>query len=215
MTGITKLLKTKGGIFAASAVIGMAAGAATYLAIDLAKKRSRKKAYDEALERYSGGENTEWPDIPEGVNVEEVEVEYDDGPKVVVSPIFAKPDLSEMVDYTKFHSKKDDDVEEKTETVEDIAPFVIIDEETYLESTRDYVKADATYFTKDDVLAGWNNDLVAREIETTVGREAVEKFADPSVGSVYVRNESLKVDYEIVRCDDPFEDVQHEAVMEG
>ena len=134
---------------------------------------------------------------------------------MVVSPIFAKPDLSEMVDYTKFHSKKDV-VEEKTETVEDGVPqIVIIDEETYLESARDYVKADATYFTKDDVLAGWNNDLVAREIETTVGREAVEKFADPSVGSVYVRNESLKVDYEIVRCDDPFEDVQHEAVMEG
>ena len=37
-------------------------------------------------------------------------------------------------------------------------------------------------------------------------------FDDPSVMSVYVRNTDLKVDYEVVRCDDLFDEVVQETI---
>ncbi len=200
-------------------VAGAAVGTGTYFLTNFVEKKVEEH-------RTCGNDWTdiEFPDIPEGVNEEEDDLEADEEPFTygdrIVSEKYEKPDI---VDYTKYSKvvasvlegmteTADGDGDRPVEDFEDNPACSIITEKEYLDTTNQFAKADATYFTKDQILAGWNEDLISRDISSTVGQKAIKAFDDPSVMSVYVRNTDLKVDYEIVRCDDLFDDVVQETI---
>ena len=225
MINVVTLAKEKPVVVVVSAVAAIGVGIATYFVSGKVKEK---------IDERRGVETIEWPDIPFGVNEDENALDEDCGPdddededddddddisseeRVVAEP-FRKPDISTMVDYTKYSKVVQEVIEglsDIPEEQEDDPNFEIIDEKDYLDTSVGFAKADATYFVKDEILAGWNEDLSPKDIDSTVGKKAVNMFSDPSVKSVYVRNIELKVDYEIVRCDDPFDEVVREAVME-
>lgn len=171
--------------------------------------------------------------FPEGVNIVESgdpdsQNKVDKVDKIVNDEIFVKPDIAKMRDYTKYanapgkHAKSLDPEEgeeisedggEMVVDVLDDDRFEIISEQEFVHEVGNengYVSATGTYFTQDGILAGWNDDLVEKDILNTVGMKAISAFDQQSTKAVYVRNVQLKVLYEIVRCDDPMEDVLRE-----
>ena len=156
------------------------------------------------------GPDEYYPDLPEGVNVVD-----EDGKSEDYNSLFEKPPMSSMVDYSKFYgSDQDGDHANVPKTVEemvkDLPGVEIISEEDFVKGTGNlmdgYVSVTGTYFTQEKILAGWDSELEERDIETSVGFKAISLFEDPNVKAVYVRNEVLKVLYEILRCNDPYEE---------
>lgn len=198
------------------AVICLGASAAFGIAVDrILAWRKASKAW-EAVEEYSYSEEDEEPweereyfEIPEGVN----EVEPEKSADRASGPLYRKPDLSEMVDYTKFAAVQDDEAGKDEEPE---GAFVhLISEEEFVRGTGNsdgYVSVTGTWFAQDHILAGWDNDLVEKDPATTVGEKAVEQFEDPDVGAVYVRNDLLKVLFEIVRSDEDFDLARQEVL---
>lgn len=222
-------------IFAASVVSGALIGTATELIVTKWKQRHEEACYDETDEDWSdenGGyylyddEDEDEDDslvIPKGVNVVDDVVD-----KVVNDKMFVKPDISKMIDYTKYsdvaktYGAKDPepahivmpDDEDAPEAYDDDR-FELIDEQEFVKEVGNlngYVSATGTYFVQDKVLAGWNEDLVEKDISNTVGWRAIAMFDEPDVKAVYVKNHELKVLYEIVRSDDTMESAIEESV---
>ena len=147
----------------------------------------------------------------------------DDGEQVpVVTQAFEKPDISQMVDYTKFSKKTVYGVVEKPE--EKGEPVVeqegkpsyieIISKEEFLHATGNedgYISVVGTWFPEDRVLAGWNEELQLKSVDDTVGWDVISAFDDEETGAVYVRNTKLKVLYEIVRGSGTYEDAAAEG----
>ena len=161
-----------------------------------------------------GEEEYNLPDIPEGVNeVEDPDVKMDKE----ASKLFVKPDLNKYIDYTKYQdlTKNYSTDVPKEEVVEEF--IHVIDEDEFVRETGNedgYISVTASYFTQEKLLAGWNDELVEREPSETVGEKSLLLFDDPSVKAVYVRNDNLKVLYEIVRCDDSYESALMEAAFD-
>lgn len=207
--------------------ISVGAGVAVGIAVDriIAWRRARK--YEEALDSYSypeeeyDWEEREYLEIPEGVNVVGADTDGDrdilpsTNPDRASGPLYRKPDLSEMVDYTKF--SKDDKKEEDDDPGEEAAYVHLISEEEFVRGTGNldgYVSVTGTWFVQDHILAGWDLDLAEKDPSTTIGEKAVEKFDDPEVKAIYVRNDLLKVLFEVVRSDDLF-DLAYQEVLKA
>lgn len=167
---------------------------------------------------------SEWDDIfdepeleiPEGVN------EYDTSKQEMenaVDKLFVKPSLKDYVDYTKFAKEYSDKNanEIPKEIIDDAPEFIsVITEEEFVRDSGNldgFVSVTGTYFTQDKVLAGWDDEIGEKDIEETIGWKAVRTFDDPSAKAVYVKNDLMKVLYEIVRCDDPYDDAVQESQM--
>lgn len=188
---------------AISVAVGVASG---FVADRIISWRNAEKAW-EAFEEYSYEEDDEFPDIPEGVNV------VDEPPTPVGNAaMYEKPDLSQLVDYTKYSKE---DVTEQKAAAEDLPGVEIISEEEFVKRTGNldgYVTATGTWFPQEFILAGWNEDLVEKDPASTVGEKAIEMFEDPTVDAVYVRNDVLKVLFEIVRSDSSFDLAEQEVL---
>lgn len=161
---------------------------------------------------------------------EPVDVEGPDKPVVVserssieeaeVSSAFRKPDISELIDYTKFYESatgkeagdggQDEDGDVPThQFAEQPSVFEIISEDEFIAATGNddgYVTATGTFFPESRVLAGWNDKAEPKEVKETIGEEAAAMFEDETVGAVYVRNTALKVLYEVIRGVGLYED---------
>lgn len=199
-------IPAKRGYYAAAAVAAIAAGVGVGFLID---RLCREKTAEERFE-----------EIKDELGFVEVPVEETLRPRgnMKVSPSFEKPDISNMVDYTKFFPH------DVTEVVsvngvpvvevnghdrvpvekEDISMLDIISEEEFVKLSGNldgYVTATGTFFPDNGVLAGWNDSLDPKDIATTIGDKAAAMFEDESVGAVYVRNKQLKVLYEVIRGD--------------
>lgn len=74
------------------------------------------------------------------------------------------------------------------------APYVIPPEEFM--NNEDYENISLTYYS-DGVLADENDDVV-EDVENVVGRESLNHFGEYEDDSVFVRNDILKCDYEIL-----------------
>ena len=221
MHGIISKLTSKPYVYGLIGLAGVGVGIGAYFLVK--RMRNGEEGNDtDGTYFVVRDESGSFPDIPEGIN----ETSDPDGDEKVVAPMFRKPDISDMVDYTKYKDKaaeydtgskivdlRDAEVKPAEEDVqEDDQKFQEIDEETYLDPSNGMHKVDATYFTQEKILAGWNDDLKERDIDSTVGRACISKFDDPNVKSAYVRNLELSIDYEIVRCDDPFEEALRESL---
>jgi hypothetical protein len=94
-------------------------------------------------------------------------------------------------------------------------PYVLeVDE--YMRNESDYAQATLTYYKEDDILAD-EDDIPITDVEALVGNDNLDKFGhrsgDPRV--LYVRNEKIQMEYEIVKHDGSFAEevggfVQHE-----
>lgn len=183
-------------IFAASAAAGLAAG--TLAAFVRRKLEERRNADEFERTMAARDEYSTIPpcwDIPEGVNV----VDEDD---LVLRP----------VDYTAYskHGQK----EEAEEPVDD--GIEVISEEEFVRGTGNlldgYVSVTGTYFANEKLLAGWDDALDERDVASTVGAEAISKLEEDGVDAVYVKNERLKVLYEIVKSNEEYEVAAREAL---
>ena len=89
-------------------------------------------------------------------------------------------------------------------------PYVITPEE--FSENFEYDTVDITYFA-DGVLADENNEPI-EDIENTIGNDAVRHFGEYEPDSVYVRNERLKCDYEILRDERKYADLKRNRPKE-
>lgn len=121
-----------------------------------------------------------------------------------------KPDLMNYAaklqeeGYTNYteHSKKKTE-EEKDESM-DNEPYVISPDD-YGENDN-YTQISLIYYAGDRVLAD-DNDEIIEDIEGTVGEDFAEHFGEYEDDSVFIRNDRLRCDYEILRDNRAFSDV--------
>lgn len=197
-----KLLTT-----ATCVAVGVAAGFAAEGVKKLLEKRNVPDKKDELLERMEDKIRSHEEHLTE------LSSEYKnlkDDIKVVGTD-FYKPDISEIVDYTKFSHKGETVVAENGEPVDsekqpDVnAPsvFEIISEEEFLRGTGNndgYTSVAGTWWPDVKILTGWNEEEDEKDPRATIGEEALSMFDDESVKAIYVRNTHLKVLFEVVRA---------------
>lgn len=135
----------------------------------------------------------------EEMNVEPAEVEEEDIPEEQTIEQ-ARAILKEN-DYTNY-SLTPDEIERKMKDVE--KPYVIPPEE-YGE-LYDYDTISLTYYSEDGVLADDGNEPI-EDIDSVVGNDSLRRFGEYEDDSVHVRNDTLKVDYEILLSIERYEDV--------
>lgn len=138
--------------------------------------------------------------IPENINEEKS-----------ISTAFKKPDI---VDYTKYSKAANSD--EQPTASEPAYVASVISEEEFIKASGNldgYVTVTGTWFSKDRILAGWDENLEKKDAEDTIGRDAV-KLLDDGASAVYVKNEKSKVLFEIVSSGYAYEEALPESSEE-
>lgn len=105
--------------------------------------------------------------------------------------------------------------EDAPEEIGHSKPYVIAPEQ--FQEYDDYTVISLTYFA-DNILTDDNLEIMKEEdVESSVGSESLTHFGEYEDDSVYVRNERLKVDYEILKDQRTYADVVKSKpyLMEG
>lgn len=104
-----------------------------------------------------------------------------------------KPSLQDLVNNIK---------EEETGEV----PVEFINRRLYKATNRNYVKRTGTYFSVDEILAGWDKDLEPIDLADIFPIKDVERIEAmlqaEDVPAVYIRSNVLETDFEIVKSDE-------------
>lgn len=96
--------------------------------------------------------------------------------------------------------------ERRGKPVTNDGPYIISPEE--FDELDGYEAVTLTYYYGDGVLTNmWDSPLDEGEIEETVGKDFAEHFGEYEDDSVFVRNDDLKADYEILRDMRSYQDV--------
>lgn len=120
-----------------------------------------------------------------------------------------KPDITEYTSkikelgYTDYSSisKEKDDTEEESENMD--KPYVISPDQ--YDEYDDYDTIELTYYS-DQVLADENDEIVD-DVEDIVGFDSLNRFGEYEDDSVFVRNDRLKCDYQILLDSRKYSDV--------
>lgn len=99
-----------------------------------------------------------------------------------------KHDYSEVKDDEPSEENKDDGIDHTK-------PYVITEEE--VDAYMNYSITQWNYYA-DGVLTDENNEVV-EDVSTTIGKEAFEHLKKTSESAIYVRNDLLELDYEILK----------------
>lgn len=193
------------------ALVSLGVGAVTGVLVDRIEaiywQRKNHAELMEIIDPETG--RTLYDDIPEGIN--EIEDEPEKVREGTPHLSMEKPSLEELVDYTKFYEGgKAKHGDAKTET----SPTEVISEEEFVKRTGNldgYASVTGTWFEEDGVLAGWDDQLEVKDVDTTIGREALAMFDDDDIQAIYVRNDLLEVLYEIVRGEGSYDAAKAEA----
>lgn len=145
---------------------------------------SVKETFKKAIEKEAGEEE----------NVEETPVK--------VATFSHTPDKPNITDYAAMTRGMGYDTETDKENVEDDGPRVIIPDDFGM--NEDYDNVSLLYHV-DGYLTNEQNVLVD-DIENTVGFECLNTFGEYEDDAVYVRNDKLKTDYEILKVDSNYSD---------
>ena len=145
---------------------------------------SVKETFKKAIEKEVG----------EDKNVEETPVK--------VATVSHTPDKPNITDYAAMTRGMGYDTETDKENVEDDGPRVIIPDDFGM--NEDYDNVSLLYHV-DGYLTNEQNVLVD-DIENTVGFECLNTFGEYEDDAVYVRNDKLKTDYEILKVDSNYFD---------
>ena len=127
--------------------------------------------------------------------------EFDDEPEEIERGIRTEAksvdEAADNFDDYKNIAKKYDTKNNENEEEEKMKPYVITPEE--FDTNDEYDTISLTYYEGDGVLADDCDEAMDDdEIERTVGYEALNHFGEYEDDSVFVRNEELKTDYEIL-----------------
>lgn len=85
--------------------------------------------------------------------------------------------------------------EEREDNIDHTKPYVITEEE--VDAYMNYSITQWNYYA-DGVLTDENNEVV-EDVSTTIGKEAFEHLKKTSESAIYVRNDLLELDYEILK----------------
>lgn len=180
-------------------VVGAAAGsAATWL---YAKKYYERIAQEE-IDSVKAVFSERKPDtVVKNNNVQEENQHKADIAKLKPDLVNYAAKLQEegYTNYTK-HSEKI--IEEKDVAMPN-KPYIISPEE--FGESGNYTQISLTYYS-DGVLAD-DEDEIIEDIDDTVGEDFADHFGDYEDDSVFVRNDRLKCDYEILRDNRSYSDV--------
>ena len=117
-----------------------------------------------------------------------------------------KDKYSSIINSEGYMKNEDDISADKSNCISNViysAPYIITPDE--FASNYEYDTIDITYFA-DGVLADENNEPL-EDIENTIGNDAIKHFGEYEFDAVYVRNEQLKCDYEIIRDERNYFDI--------
>lgn len=121
--------------------------------------------------------------------------------KAVADIAREKPSVSEYAKklskegYTNYSNSEGEKTKEKYFGDSESKPYVISPDE--FRSDEDYDVISLTYYA-DHILADENDEIV-EDVEDSVGFESLTHFGEYEDDSVFVRNDRLKVEYEILR----------------
>lgn len=168
-------------IFAVGAAIG---SVTTWKFVETKYKKIANEEIASVKETFSRGHRIEVKPVDEVANVEE-DKEY--------TP--TEEDLAKLKDtiatngYRDYSTKK-----EKKEDVDVDTPYVISPEE--FDENDDYDTVSLTYYS-DGVLADEQGNII-EDVDSLVGKDSLNHFGEYEDDSVFVRNDRLMTDYEIL-----------------
>lgn len=128
-------------------------------------------------------------EIPDGVKESLLDYQGDKREPVAYDKIRTTTAVKEKVEVTETLVNKNVFVER-----DERGEIYVVSEDEHGE--QDYIEVTLTYYAGDGVVTDANEDRV-EDYDTVIGDDFVNKFGEDQV--VYVRNDSLCIDYEIVR----------------
>lgn len=165
-------------IFAAGAAIG---SVVTWKVIKNTYEQRANKEINEILERF-GGDKKE-----EAIETDNEEKEEEDSDKIAYDRI------TRMCGYT---TKKED------ENMEVDRPYVISPEEF---DDNGYNTMTLFYYNNDILVDEGQNIIEGDELENLIGSDALNHFGEYEDDSVFVRNDAMRMDIEILKDEDDYE----------
>lgn len=126
-----------------------------------------------------------------------------------IQPEWYDSDDAKPVDRTLVNEEKpslQDLVKNLKEEETGEAPVEFINRRLYKATNRNYVKRTGTYFSVDEILAGWDKDLEPIDLSDIFPIKEVERIEAmlqaEDVPAVYIRSNVLETDFEIVKSDE-------------
>ena len=104
-----------------------------------------------------------------------------------------KEEMSEMLDELNYNSTNKNEEEGEPEAMED-KPYVISPDEF----GEDYQTESLTYYADKVVTNDLGDVLDDEDIDALIGRDSLRHFGEYEDDSVFVRNDKLRIDYEIL-----------------
>lgn len=119
---------------------------------------------------------------------------------------YTKKEEKPRTKYNKVgETKEDEEVKAEQENPEEDEPTkpYLITEEEFLNDKNEYDKISLTYYTYDDTLADEYDEMI--DIEESISSDIYNQLAS-SEEDLYVRNNTLETDFEIMRVEASFHD---------
>lgn len=189
---ITNNILSKVIIFTAGAAIG---SGVTYLLIKDKCEKAAQEEIDKIVEEFANREPIEQvceevceSEEPIEENEQETQEEYEN--------------IVENEGYTAYGRDRSNKKEEKNDMKR---PYVIEPEE-YGEN--DYPTISLWYFEGDGVLTDNHQRKIIRNVDELVGEDFADHFGEYEDDSVFIRNDELEIDYEILRDERSFSELK-------
>ena len=190
-------------------VLGAAAGSlATWKLIEKKYKDIAQEEIDSVKDTFSKMKKNEYPDKLEDYPDFEEFDDSDDSDDVEEEPKLEqkidrnnKPDIVEYAKilsetgYTNYAERQDKKEKKGVEPVEDERPYVISPDE--FGEKDGYENVTLTYYA-DGVLTDYFDNVISN-IDEVVGFDSLDHFGEYEDDVVFVRNEKMETDYEILR----------------
>lgn len=188
-------------------VLGAAAGSlATWKLIEKKYKDIAQEEIDSVKDTFSKMKKNEYPDkLEDYPDFEEFDDSYDSDDEEPKSEQKIdrnnKPDIVEYAKilsetgYTNYAERQDKKEKKGVEPVEDERPYVISPDE--FGEKDGYENVTLTYYA-DGVLTDYFDNVISN-IDEVVGFDSLDHFGEYEDDAVFVRNEKMETDYEILR----------------
>lgn len=185
-------------------VLGAAAGSlATWKLIEKKYKDIAQEEIDSVKDTFSKMKKNEYPDkLEDYPDFEEFDDSDDEEPKPEQKiDRNNKPDIVEYAKilsgtgYTNYAERQDKKEKKGVEPVEDERPYVISPDE--FGEKDGYENVTLTYYA-DGVLTDYFDNVISN-VDEVVGFDSLDHFGEYEDDVVFVRNEKMETDYEILR----------------
>ena len=189
--------------FAVGAAVG---SAVTWKLVKTKYERIAQEEIDSVKETFSDKQS------------EPVMGDTEDG--ITEEPIVGQIDIREYAEklhdmnYVDYSNSSRPDVMANKKAERANVPYVISPDE--FAELKEYETVSLTYYKEDKVLT-YENDEIVEDVDALVGRESLNHFGEYEDDSVFVRDDELKRDYEILLDQRKFTDVvnKHPHKAEG